>query len=400
MLEFILAIVLGCSAGIVTGLTPGLHTNTIAIIALGSVPMLSRVFAPFDIVIFLISMTVVHSFLDFIPTIFFGAPEPATALGVLPGHKMLLEGRGYDALKLTVAGGIGTFIIGLALLPLLFLILNKYYTQLNVVVAPILIIFSILFIAREKHPKKIIWSLIIFGLAGTLGLLVLDSLTINQPLFPMLSGLFGISTLVLSCFHQSKLRPQIIRPGLNLFKKKQLKNYLKAAFSASITSTLPAIGAAQAAIISQGFTKFKDKEDFLVIIGGINTVAALFTLSVFIFIGKARTGVIVAVKEISELTISNYFSLIGVCAISLIIAVVLTLKIGRFFAVRVSNLNYRKISIAIIAFISVLVAIFSGLLGLFVLLVSTLIGLLAPLSGVRRIHLMACLIIPVVLYFI
>jgi putative membrane protein len=74
--------------------------------------------------------------------------------------------------------------------------------------------------------------------------------------------------------------------------------------------------------------------------------------------------------------------------------------IGKFFARSISKFNYKISSLIIIAIISGLVAFFSGLLGLAVLLVSTLIGLLAPLSGVRRIHLMACLIVPVVLYFI
>ncbi len=400
MVELLLAILLGCLAGIITGLLPGLHVNTVAVIVIGAMPLLARYFAPFDLVAFLVSMAIVSSFLDFIPTIFFGAPEDATALSVLPGHKMLLEGNGYEALKLMVSGGIGTFLFGLAFMLPLYYLLKLFYDKVSLIMAPLLILLSVLFIVREKKARSIVWSLIIFGLAGALGLLVLNSLDLKQPLFPMLSGLFGVSTLVLSLRQKNRVCHQHIMPGFKLFTKNKILDYLKAAFSAGITSTLPGIGASQAAVISQGFTKFKDEKDFLVIVGGINTVSVLFTISVSLFIGKARSGVAAAVKEIIELSTQQYLALVLISSLVLIFAVLITLKLGKFFARFISHFSYSFSSLIIIAIISSLVAYFSGLLGLAVLLVSTLIGLLAPLSGVRRIHLMACLIVPVVLYFI
>ena len=76
----------------------------------------------------------------------------------------------------------------------------------------------------------------------------------------------------------------------------------------------------------------------------------------------------------------------------------LSLKIGKIFANRVSKINYRKVSKFIILLIIILVVIITGLIGLVVLSVASAVGLLAPNLRVKRIHLMGCLIIPVIFY--
>ena len=84
LLSITMVLILGCFAGIITGLLPGIHTNTVAALVLASLSVLLHYFSPLSLGIFLTSMVVVHSFVDFIPTIFLGAPEAETALGVLP----------------------------------------------------------------------------------------------------------------------------------------------------------------------------------------------------------------------------------------------------------------------------------------------------------------------------
>ena len=400
MLELILAILLGVLVGTLTGLIPGLHTNTIALIVAGTSATMLGWFSPLEVAAFLIAMVVVHSFMDFIPSIFLGAPEDATVLSILPGHELLMKGRGYRALKLTVIGGVGTFFLGLFLIPLMFALLQRIKEQLSQVIAPILIIFSVLFILQESTNKKRLWAAIIFLLAGTLGVVTLNQLSVRQPLFPMLSGLFGMSTLFISLFNRSKIPKQWLYERLPIISRKRLSDYWKAALSSLIVSILPAIGAAQAAIISRAFTKFKEKEDFLVVLGGINTAAALFTLTTLYLLGKARTGVIAALAEIIELSFADYIILVWVCFIAMLFGAALTLKIGRFAAKNITKVNYHKISIAVIWLLIIMSITFSGLLGLWLLFVASCIGLLAPLAGVKRIHLMGVLVIPVVLYYL
>jgi len=399
MFELIIAIVLGILIGTITGLIPGLHTNTVALIVVGSSASFLVWFSPLALAAFLVAMIVIHSFVDFIPSIFLGAPEGATVLSILPGHELLLNGEGFRALKLTIVGGIGTFVLGLAIIPFMFLFLEQVYEILINLIAPLLIIFSILFILQERKLMKIFWSVIVFLLAGSLGYIVLNQIQINEPLFPMLSGLFGISTLFFGMLSKNKIVEQNLDAKVVWLSKRRFFDYIKAAFSSLFVSIMPAIGAAQAAIISRAFTKFKDKEDFLVVLGGINTAATLFTLTTLFIIAKARTGVVVAINEIITLTFKDYLILLLVCFVALIFSVFITLKLGRLAAKYISKINYRQISLGIILFICMLVFILSGLIGLWILFISSAIGMLAPLIGIKRIHLMACLIVPVVIYF-
>jgi len=391
---------LGCAAGVITGLIPGIHTNTVAIMALSGAALLTQIFPLLAVGVFLVTMVVVHSFVDFIPSIFLGAPEAETALSVLPGHKMLLEGKGYHALVLTVIGGVGAFIIGLAILPVFFLFLKPGYPYLSKIAAPIILFFSLMFILIEKGVKKKIWALLVFLFSGVLGLVVLNSINVRQPLFPLLTGLFGTSTLMISMMGTKRMAKQMLKVKEKLFTRSKLLDYLKASFSSVIVSILPAIGAAQATIIAQGFVRFKNHKDYLVIIGGINTVSSIFVLTTFYLIGKARTGVIASLQQIITLDWHAYLVLLAACFVAAGIGVALTLKIGKWFAANIWKIKYRKLSLGIIAFLLVLSAIFSGLTGLLVVSVATTIGLLAPLVGIRRIHCMGVLVLPVIFYFI
>ncbi len=400
MLELILALFLGCGAGVITGLIPGIHTNTVAILIIGSLPILTKYFSFLNLGVFLISMVIMHSFVDFIPSIFLGAPEAETALGVLPGHKMLLAGEGYKALKLTTIGGLSAFLVGIALLPLFFLFLKKGYILMSAVIAPIILIASAYFIIIEKTFKKKVWALLVFLLSGMLGLLVLNNLAVREPLFPLLSGLFGTSTLIISMLGTSKITKQNLDTKINFSKFRILLNSIKAAFSSAIMSVLPALGAAQATVLAQSLTKGKTGEDFLMIVGGINTVSSMFVLTTLYLISRARTGVIAAMQQFLTLDFYSYLVLFAACIAAVGISVFLTLNLGKFLANKISKVNYRKLSIVIIVFISVLVAIFSGLFGLLVLSIATTIGLLAPKAGIKRIHAMGVLVLPVVFYFI
>lgn len=393
----ILALLLGTMSGIITGLVPGIHVNLISLLLLSAFPYLSNFFTEINLAVFLISMVIVHSFLDFIPSVFLGAPEGDTVLSVLPGHRFLLKGRGYDALKLTVVGGIGAAIFSIILIPIMFVALERIYEIFSQSIVVLLILFSCLFILKERNKS---WALILFLLSGVLGIIVLNGINVKQPLFPLLSGLFGIPVLIISTFNLNKIVKQKISKNIVLLNKGRISSYLKASLSSILVSILPGVGSAQAAIIASGFSKFENDEDFLVTIGGINTSGAIFTLTVFYLLGKVRTGVISALNQFLNINIQTYFVLLLAALISVGFGVVLSLKLGKIFAEKISEINYKKISIMIMIIIFLIVLIITGPLGVLVLLVASSVGLLAPSLNVRRIHLMGCLVLPILLYYL
>ena len=115
--DIILAILIGCLAGTITGLIPGIHVNLISMLLISVSGYLLGFTNPMVLAVFIIAMAITHTFLDSIPSIFLGAPDADMALGVLPGHRLLMEGKGYEAVKLTVIGSLLALIVTLLLIP-------------------------------------------------------------------------------------------------------------------------------------------------------------------------------------------------------------------------------------------------------------------------------------------
>ena len=194
MIQYLLATLIGISFGIITGLTPGVHINLVSVMLLSISPMLLKITTPLTIATVIIAMGITHAFLDNIPSIFLGAPDPETVMAVLPGHKLLFQGLGWDAVRLTVIGSLLCLILAIIIAPLFALIFPPLYALVQPYTAWILIAIIIVMISRNSNKK---WAITTFLFSGILGWVVLN-MNISQPLFPLLSGMFGISGLLLS----------------------------------------------------------------------------------------------------------------------------------------------------------------------------------------------------------
>ena len=193
-----IALVVGILFGTITGLIPGIHINLIAIILLGFSTTLLSLTTPLTLIIFITSMAITHTFVDFIPAIFLGAPDEDSALSVLPGHKLLLKGRAYFATIFTLYGSMTALLIIILFLPIFLYLLPIVYPYILRIMWIILLLASGYLILSEggfnkkqfiKNHKKIIWALIIFLLAGFLGITSLN-LNIKEPLLPLIIVLF------------------------------------------------------------------------------------------------------------------------------------------------------------------------------------------------------------------
>ena len=90
IIELMVAILLGVTAGTLTGLIPGVHVNLVSVLIVAFAPVLLMYVSPIIIAVLIVSLALTHTFIDSIPSIFLGAPNPETVLSVLPGHKKLL----------------------------------------------------------------------------------------------------------------------------------------------------------------------------------------------------------------------------------------------------------------------------------------------------------------------
>ena len=401
LIELIIALLIGILAGTFTGLAPGIHINlisTILIASLSTVPFLNTI-SPIALAIFITSMAITHSFLDFIPSIYLGAPDEDSFLSVLPGHQLLKQGRGHEAVILTLQGSLTALIIIIVFIPIFIFILPAIHQSLTQILPFVLIFASLYLILREQ---EFLISLTVFILAGFLGLITFN-LPVKEPLLPLLTGLFGASALIISLKTESqKLTKQKITKikDIKLTKKQFLKSSLAASISAPLCSFLPGIGSGHAAVIASEIHE-TDARSFLFLVGAINTIVIALSFITVYSINKTRSGAAVAVKEIlKSISIQDLTAITATIFISGILSFIIGIKISKIVAKNINKASYKLLSIITLIILLGVNLIFSNLLGILVLITSTSLGIFTILSNSRRINLMAALLIPTIVFYL
>jgi putative membrane protein len=396
--QILIAIAFGVSAGIITGLIPGIHINLVSLLLLSASPLLLRYTNPIVLCCFIIAMAITHTFLDAIPSIFLGAPDADQALNVLPGHKLLLEGKGFEAVKLTVIGSLLCLLFAIVIVPMMLPISSAIYPLMKDYIGYILIAIVLFMIFKDK---KRLANLIVFLISGILGLIVLNMPTLKDPLFPLLSGLFGTSMLLLSLTQKVRIPKQSFDETIHVEKKHIAQAIGAGTIAGSLTGFFPGLGPAQGAVLASQLTRDIGDYGFMILVGGINTVNFVLSLVTLYTIEKARNGAVIVVSKLLEnYTAITLITFICAALIAGAAATFLALKISKLFARLISRINYTVVVCCVIGLIAGLVFWFSGLLGILVLMVSTAVGIIPGITGVARNHQMGCLILPVILFFV
>lgn len=396
MLEILAFALIGMLLGIFTGLTPGIHVNTVVILVISSLPILLEHFSAYDVAALIISMSVMHTFVDFIPSILIGAPNEGSVLSVLPGHRLLLQGRAYEAIQLTVIGGVGATVVSVATLPVWIKILPGLYSSTREVL-PYLLTCALIYIVYSE--RKRIPALLIIAYSGILGVIVLNSniLPLKYVLFPTLTGLFGMSTLLSSMATQPKIPEQEIQESEGYYPG----GILIGSLGGMLTGLLPSIGSSQSALIIQNAFKNRNEKSFLVALGGVNTSDAIYALFALYLIGNPRSGASIAVEHIMrEFTPLDFLLMISIVLLTAFFATFATLALARIFVRKIQEIDYGKFSRATLLFLAVLIFALTGAKGLLIAAIATNIGLMAHQFGIRKSDCMAVLIVPTILYFL
>ncbi|MFZ3076831.1 MAG: tripartite tricarboxylate transporter permease [Candidatus Aenigmatarchaeota archaeon] len=391
MFELLLALAFGIAVGTVCGLVPGLHPNNTIPIILG----LSFLFPPLSAAIVLISAGIVNSFVAFIPSILIGAPEGDNALSALPGHRLLMQGRGYEALKLTVVGGFTSVLFAMFTLPIFVLVLPSLYNFLRPNIH-FLLIFVVAYMIFSEKGKGKIFAAAVFFLSGILGYLVLDVINIgSESLFPMLSGLFGLPMLLLAVKSRTRL------PETFSFESESTRIQWKPAIIGSlagvIAGLLPGIGSSQSTVLAQAGNK--DERTFLMAIAGVNVVDIMYSILALWIIGNPRSGIAVAVGTLVSIDMNMVLIFLSAILASAGAGAFLTLALSRSAVFAIRKIDYQRLCLYTFAFICVLIFAFTGFFGLAVAGIALSIGLIPNLANIRKSHAMGCLILPTILFF-
>jgi len=423
MLEFIditlaFCVAIGFILGIISGLTPGLHLNNFASMLLAVSPQLILLgLTPFQMASIILSASIAQTFFDAIPAIFLGAPDSETALSVLPGQRLMLEGRGIEAVRLSALGSAGSIAFSLILIYPLSWIVSGYYDYLVKYVGIILLAIALLMIKSERGPwiegqgSLVHWkyktiAAMLFLTSGLLGIFAfgherLLSSPLNlepQVLLPLLSGIFGASSLILSLSTRVQI-PRQTESRIKMPAPSLIKAVLSGGLGGSLVAWIPGISPSVASIATR-LGSPGTAEEFLVSIAGVNSANALFSLVALYVIDRPRSGAAAAIQELMALD-QRTMAVMMIIVVTVVLASYLaTVGTADIAARIISRLNYPWLCIFVLAFLLAMTYAFTGLFGLFIFFLSTIVGLIAPLAGIHRTHAMGVLMLPLIMMYI
>jgi TctA family transporter len=293
-------------------------------------------------------------------------------------------------------------------------------------------------VTQKAHFRQKLFALLLFLLAGLLGLIVLGApglttynwypipaLNISPStalLFPLFTGLFGLSTLTLSLVDTPTIPEQEIEGvKVNLPRWRKVRGVVSGTFAGGLVGWYPGVTSAQATVLAKSLAggeavddskagvkgDMSSQKEFIVAYSGVNTANAIFNVIALYVILRARSGAMHAVHDIMEDSLFPWEPaqsvpvgltlMLASVFIAAIVALFLTLYFGKVFARIANKFPYRKMVLSVMIFLIVMIFFLSGPIGLFIAGIATCIGLIPPLLGLSRVHLMGVLMLPIIL---
>ncbi|KAB1198787.1 MULTISPECIES: tripartite tricarboxylate transporter permease [Haloferax] len=398
------AVAVGVVAGIVlgtcSGLLPGLHANAFALV-LASVA--SNVPGPpVAIVAAILAAATVHTFLDVVPALALGVPDAALAPGALPGHRLVLGGRGREALRLSALGS------GVALC--LAVPLAVPITELTIRVYPlvrdsmwvVLVAVVAALVWTEPTTRARLAAGVTIAAATGLGLAVLDRpfagpLPVGGVLAPLLAGLFGVPVL-LDARDGAGVPPQG-DTTLATSPRAVLRSVVAGTGGGAFVGYLPGVSAGVAGTLALAALPGHDPDEsaraYVTATSAATTATTVFALFAFTGLGTPRTGALVALSS-AGLPAALGVAL-PVTVVAGIVGALLVPILGDRLLVVVGGFDQRRLVAGVVVSLVGLSWAFAGVDGVVVLVVATVVGYVPVTLGCRRVHLMSVLMGPLVL---
>ncbi|MCL2143864.1 MAG: tripartite tricarboxylate transporter permease [Methanomassiliicoccaceae archaeon] len=403
----------GSSIGMLSGLVPGIHVNTLASLMLVFYPSIASLmllfadpsYVPVLLSACIVSASVVHSFVSYVPSVFTGVPDQDTVMSVLPGHRLLLDGKGMKAVRSAAIGSLIGAVSAVAVaVPLQYLMAGGLADILRMITIPMLAMAVTALVLGERTLKGRCFAAALIFISGIMGCICMfmpvpysGLLSGGDLLFPLLTGLFGIPMLISSA-GGAEIPPQTDDDRYPVAPSSGLKGVL----TGSVVGWFPGITATAGAAFTRMFVKEDRPERFIALVSSIGTAGTVFALITLSVSGKGRTGTMVAVREIigdGMSGVANWMFMLMLLSVAIasLIGYWATIRSGKAMSKFITKVNVKKMNAAIVVIIITLTALMTGVWGIGILLISSIVGLIPISAGIGRVHLSGCLLIPVVL---
>lgn len=389
-----LAFVLGgIFLGTLSGLTPGLHANNFALLLAGFAPAIPA--HPQYVGAAMLAAGVTHTFLDIVPSLALGVPDPALAPTALPGHRLVLQGRGHEAMRLSAMGSVLAVAFAVPLAIPITMSMEWAYPTIAANLTLVLGTLSVLLVLTERTMKARLGAALALVGSGLLGILTLDIpadgvLPAGDMLAPLFAGLFGAPILI-EALSGSGVPPQDDKQVTST-RRVILSVALVGTLAGALVGYLPAVSSAIAASGALVVLPHRGPRAFIVATSGVSTANTVFALFALVALGSPRTGVLVALESAN--VPHNLPILLGSVAIAAVFGFVLVLVIGDWYLVVVGAIDNVVLSVGVLGFLCLLVLAFTGFVGLLVFFLSTAVGLIPGRFESRRMTCMGVLLVP------
>jgi putative membrane protein len=267
-------------------------------------------------------------------------------------------------------------------------------------------------------------------------------------LLPSLAGLFGIANLIDIYTTTSELPPQKDDWDLPDVKPLAMPCFLSSVAGAWM-AVLPGMTASQATVLVMGgrnvVAKMKGEEGYgmdfdnkrlpvisheeilerarleaagelvedphkeqdlevIAILSAVNTAVTVMVLGFLYIIGRSRSGATLALKMMYPIDTwaglhptTDFIRLMAVTIAAGLIAVPMMFTVGRGILKLHELIPLQTMVLSVIIFVTILVYLSTGWIGIGVLIVGVVMGLMPPRIGIRRSHAMGIILMPIMI---
>ena len=145
--------------------------------------------------------------------------------------------------------------------------------------------------------------------------------------------------------------------------------------------------------------------EVIAVLSSVNTAVTVMVLGFLYMVGRPRSGAALALNMMYPIDGWNaieppadFVRLLGITIAAGLFAVPVMIEVGKGMLKMHEIVPLRTLVFSVAAFVSVLVWLSTGWVGVGVLIVGTGLGLMPPRIGIRRSHAMGIILVPIMLY--
>lgn len=408
----------GVGMGSIVGLCPAVHVYAVAAGFFALRERLPVALDTLQLTFLCLGLLIGWTFSSIIPGVLLYAPDDSGALTVLPATKLLLQGRGREAIRLIGAGALAGAAGLLALAPLfeaamrpLRQITQSHTTWMIAAITAFLVLGEWPR-TNELHPspfRRLVgaWTylgagLLTFLLSGALGLILkyhspLPAEASYQSLLPAFSGLFAVPGLLQIMLLGAQPPPQSRAAVADPDTTSVLRGALVGLAGGLFAGFIPVVSGGIGALLAGHAAAQRDDRQFLVSQGASRMVYAVGGLLLLFVPGLAlsRGGMSALITMHGAPSGPRIFWLaVGGIALGTVLAYALLEALAPLCARVIHRAPLTALALAMIALSCGVTWLATGVFGLLVQGVASAIGLIPVLFGGRRMNCLGVLLLP------